>query len=74
VILSHPSTQTVTVDYDTIGGSATEDTDYPDTNGTLTFVPLDTGEQISVTTTEDSMYELDETFTVQLSNGSNGNV
>ena len=68
VTLSAASDQTVTVDYETAGGTATEGTDYSRAAGTLTFAPGDTENTIAVQTREDTLDEPDETFTVALSN------
>ena len=68
VTLSAASDQTVTVDYETASGTATEGTDYTRTSGTLTFAPGDTEKIIPVQTREDKLDEPDETFTVELSN------
>ena len=70
VRLSPASHQTVTVSYETDGGTATEGTDYSRAVGTLTFAPGDTDKTISVQTREDTLDEPDETFTVALSNAS----
>ena len=54
--LDQPSTETVTVNYRTSNGSATEPDDYVAKSGTLTFVPNDTVETITVRTNNDRLY------------------
>ncbi|MEQ1860602.1 MAG: Calx-beta domain-containing protein [Chthoniobacteraceae bacterium] len=69
VTLSEPVPGGVTVDYATIDGSAFGGTDFSPLTGTLTFASDDTTpQQVMVTVTGDSLYELDETFSVELSN------
>ena len=70
VSLSHQSASPVTVDWDTAGGTATNGIDYFDTNGTVTFAPMDTSETIEITMNEDGTFEHDETMAVNLSNAS----
>ena len=70
VSLSHQSASPVTVDWDTAGGTATNGIDYFDTNGTVTFAPMDTSETIEITVNEDGTFEHDETMAVNLSNAS----
>ncbi len=67
VTLSPASSGTVTVDYATADGSATEPSDYTSTSGTLTFAPGETSMTISVPLIDDELVEGDETFSVQLS-------
>jgi hypothetical protein len=75
VSLSNPSDQTVTVDYTTNEGTATTaDGDYVAATGTVTFTPGQTAQTVDVTVNGDLTHESDETFTVDLSNESNGNV
>jgi hypothetical protein len=75
VTLSNPSDQTVTVDYTTNGGTATTaDGDYVAATGTVTFTPGQTAQNVDVTVNGDLTHESDETFTVDLSSPSNGNV
>ncbi|MBS1797089.1 MAG: carboxypeptidase regulatory-like domain-containing protein [Acidobacteria bacterium] len=71
VELSQASEKTVTVDYQTTNGTATATVDYLPTNGTLTFAPGETLKEIIVTIVGDLTPELDETFTVDLSNPQN---
>ena len=68
VELSPPSTETVTVDWATSGGTATSGTDFTADSGALTFAPGDTEQTFTVATIEDMTNESDETFTVTLSN------
>lgn len=71
VNLSNPSFQTITVNYTTNPGTATEGVDYADSTGTLTFVPGDTSETITVLVTGETIFEPNETFTVDLSGATN---
>ncbi|MBW4420628.1 MAG: DUF4347 domain-containing protein [Myxacorys californica WJT36-NPBG1] len=70
VDLSNPSSETITVQYDTKPGTA-DISDYMGNTGTLTFAPLEQSKTITVPVTGDAQYELDETFTVELSNPTN---
>jgi hypothetical protein len=70
VSLSHQSASPVAVDWDTAAGTATNGTDYFDTNGTVIFAPLDTSETVEITVNEDGTFEHDETMAVNLSNAS----
>jgi subtilisin-like proprotein convertase family protein len=75
VTLSNPSDQTVTVDYATTDGTATTaDGDYVAASGAVTFNPGQTAKTVDVTVNGDLTHESDETFTVDLSSPSNGNV
>ncbi len=67
VTLDPTSDRIVTVAYQTMGVTATEDVDYTGANGTLTFSPGESIETIDVSTTLDEIAESDETFTVTLS-------
>ena len=71
VTLSEAATGQITVAYATAGGTAIQGTDYTAASGTLTFVAGDTAETISVTLTDDSSSEGDETFQVTLSSPRN---
>ena len=71
VSLSAASSQQVTVEYATSGGTATSGTDFSETSGTLTFAANETSKTVSVATTEDSDDEADEAFTLTLSNPTN---
>ena len=73
VSLSPASAVTVQVDYTTVDGTATvAGNDYQPTSGTLIFNPGDGPKQITVLVSGDTLVEPDETFTVHLSNATNG--
>jgi hypothetical protein len=74
VTLSPASGKTVTVDYATANGTAVAPGDYTAKSGTLTFVPGDTSETITVATNTDGSVELTENFTVQLSGETNASI
>jgi len=75
VTLSTASGQTVTVDYDTSdNASATAGDDYTAASGTVTFLPGSVLETITVSTLQDTLDEVDETFTVTLSNPVNTSI
>ena len=71
VELSAPSSQEVTVEYETRDGTARAGSDYDRTSGTLTFDAGARLQTVLVQTSEDDIYELNETFSVVLSS-SNG--
>ncbi len=71
VTLSAASGRTVTVNYTTADGSATQPADYALTNGTLTFVAGDISEDITVNVVGDMVVEPDQDFVVNLSPPSN---
>ncbi|MBD2036350.1 DUF4347 domain-containing protein [Leptolyngbya sp. FACHB-321] len=73
VSLSNASTQTVAVNYTTADGTATmADSDYVAATGTLSFAPGETSKTITVLVNGDTKFEADQTFSVALSNASNG--
>ena len=74
VTLSAPSSATVTVDFATANGTATAGTDYTPVSGTLTFLPGDTSETITVLVAGDTVSEADETFFVNLANATNATI
>ncbi|WP_298624524.1 Calx-beta domain-containing protein [uncultured Legionella sp.] len=74
VSLSSASGQTVTVGYNTNGGTATAGTDYTVVNGTLTFAPGVTTQIITVPITNDALYESNETFNVNLTSANNASI
>ncbi len=66
VIRSGPATGAVTVDYQTVGGSAESDEDFFGTNGTITFGPGVKSRTLTVRLVRDDAVEEDETFGVEL--------
>ncbi|MBD8524602.1 Calx-beta domain-containing protein [Pseudomarimonas arenosa] len=68
VELSAPSSETVTVDYTTVNGTALSGADYTAKSGTLTFYPGLRYAWIYLIANADSLVEADETYQVQLSN------
>ncbi|CAH1215280.1 hypothetical protein PAECIP111893_03910 [Paenibacillus plantiphilus] len=72
VIRNNGAGGTVTVDYSTSSGSATEDADYGATSGTLVFDEGETWKSIDVPIYEDSDYEVEENFSVSLHNITGG--
>src|SRR5262249_26883694 len=67
VSLSNPSSQTVSATYTTPGGSATPNVDYQSATGTVTFVPGDVSETVTVDVNGDTTPEGDGTFQLVLS-------
>src|SRR5207245_3592051 len=68
VTLSAPSAGTVTVKASTAAGTATSGTDFTAvTNQTVTFLPGELLEVVTVDVTDDNTTEPDETFTLNLS-------
>jgi bacillolysin len=70
VRLNAPSAETVTVDYDTLDGTALASGDYIAQSGALTFPPDSTEQTINVSVVGDVLGEDDEDFFVKLSNPS----
>jgi hypothetical protein len=68
VTLSQPSSQTVSVNFTTLDGLATAGLDYQGVSGTVTFAPGQTSQIITVLVNADTLDELDEDFSVNLSN------
>ena len=69
--LNIASSKTVTVDWATADGTATQGADYAETTGTLRFDALETEQTITVPLLDDALDEADETFTVALTNAAN---
>jgi hypothetical protein len=63
-----------TVDFATSDGTATDGVDYTAATGTLSFAVGETSQTFTVTIADDADVEEDETFTVELSNASNGGI
>ena len=72
--LSAPSTRQVTVRAWTSPGTATPPHDFVNLLDTMTFVPGETSQTLSVPISNDLIYERDETFTVALSHPTNATV
>lgn len=70
--LSVASTQTVSVTYTTVDGTAQAGTDYDFATATIQFAPGQTSHTVSISVTGDTEVEPDETFMVVLSNPING--
>jgi formylglycine-generating enzyme required for sulfatase activity len=68
VILSHSWGDTVTVDFMVSGGTATPDVDYTLADGTLTFDPGVTTQNITIAIVDDLIEESSETILLTLSN------
>ncbi|MFK7817951.1 MAG: Calx-beta domain-containing protein [Planctomycetaceae bacterium] len=72
VNLTTPSTETVTVDFETVNVTASSRRrDFYATSGTVVFEPGETTQNIVVVVIGDNRRELDETFEVRLSDPSN---
>ena len=74
VTLSRAATETVTVDWETVDGTATAGKDYTAGNGTLTFNTGDSSKTLTVTVLDDTVHEPIESFTVRLSNPSGATI
>ena len=68
VNLSRATSGSVTVDYETVDGTATAGTDYTSTHGTTSFAPGERTKTISVPVLDDAHDEGEETLTLTLSN------
>ncbi len=74
VALSVAGTQPITVNYATADGTAIAGSDYTATSGTLTFAPGELSKTVAVPILGDTLVEPDETFSLNLSNPSSGNL
>ncbi len=74
VKLSKASLDNVTVQYGTGNGTATAGSDYTATSGIITFAPGQTSKIITVPINGDLLNEINETFTVNLSNPSKATI
>ena len=72
VTLSRAAAEQVTVDYQTVNGTAAAGTDYTAANGTLTFEAGESSQTVEVAVLDDSHDEGEETMTLRLSNPSEG--
>ena len=64
--LSRPSENTITLDYETIDGTATAGEDYTASSGSLTFAPGQTLVSVAVPVTGDTDIEATETFSLRV--------
>jgi Ca2+-binding RTX toxin-like protein len=71
VTVSSDSTDTITVQYATGNNTAIAGSDYTATNGTLTFAPGVTSQDIIIPILNDSLNEAQETFNLTLSSPTN---
>ncbi|NEQ23451.1 MAG: hypothetical protein F6K28_30715, partial [Microcoleus sp. SIO2G3] len=74
VNLSTASTQTINVNYATANGTATAGLDYTATSNTLSFAPGQTSKTITVQVNGDTLDEVNETFTLNLSSPTNATI
>ncbi len=74
VSLSAPSSQQVTVNYETANGTAVQPGDYTPSNGTLTFAPGETTKTITVAVKGDTLDEINEVFNVTLASPTNATI
>jgi hypothetical protein len=74
VTLTNASSQAITVQYQTVNGTAVAPQDYTAKSGTLTFQPGQTSRTISVKIKGDLKLEPDETFSVRLSNAAGATI
>jgi hypothetical protein len=70
VVLSDVPLTQVTVDFKTLGGTATPKVDFVPTGGTLTFLPGVVSQKVTVQVLGDTTVEPNETFYLKLSNPS----
>lgn len=68
IVMTHPSTTDVTVDFATANGSATGGSDFVAVTGTATISAGTTTESVPVTVIDDALFERNEDFTFHLSN------
>src|SRR5262249_37898933 len=74
VTLSAASSKTISVGFATTDGSATAPGDYTPASGALIFTPGQTSQTLAVAIAGDTLDELDETLSVDLSNASNATI
>ena len=72
VTLSRAAAGQVTVDYQTVNGTASAGTDYTAADGTLTFAAGESSQTVEVAVLDDSHDEGEETMTLRLLNPSEG--
>jgi hypothetical protein len=74
VTLSATTTDTVTVNYATANGSAAAGSDYVAVSGAVVFPPGSTSQMVSVPVKGDTLFEVNETFFVNLGSAANAAV
>ncbi len=74
VTLSETSVDTVTVDFETRNGTAVAGTDYNAATGTVTFLPGETSQPVTVQVIGDTDWENQESFYVDLTNEHNATI
>ncbi|WP_295006694.1 Calx-beta domain-containing protein, partial [uncultured Dechloromonas sp.] len=74
VTLSNPSASSVSVSYSTANGTALAGSDYTANSGILTFAPGETTKTITVAVTNDTVFEGNETYVVNLTSPSNATI
>lgn len=74
VLLSAPSGQNLSVQYQTWAGTATAGSDYLSAGGVLNFTPGQTERLVTITIIDDALDEADETFSLNLVNPINVNL
>jgi hypothetical protein len=74
VSLDRANDRTVTVQYATANGTAAAGSDYVAASGTLSFSPGQTAKTIGITINGDTVYEPNETFTVNLASPVNATI
>jgi hypothetical protein len=74
ISLAAASEKSINVQYTLAGGTATPNTDYSNVSGTVDFPAGVTSKTISVPISGDNVFELDETFFVNLSNATNATI
>lgn len=71
IILNEPPAQIVSVDYQTVSGSAIEDINYSNTSGTLTFYPDEMIKSVEIEVFNDLQITENIQFSLQFSNANN---
>lgn len=69
--LDATSSKTITVNYETLAGTAVAGTDYTPSSGTITFTPGDSQKTVNIPVIGDTIDEDNETFFVNLSSQTN---
>ena len=72
--LSGPTSQAVTVHFQTVGGTALPDADFVADSGDVLFLPGSLSKKITIQVAGDRAFETAESFTVQLSQPANATI